>query len=366
MQIRRSLAPVFVMTTLAAAGAHAQSSYNLYGVVDLTLGSFQYSGTEAGTDNKRITKVDGNQMVTSYIGFKGVEDLGGGLKAGFVLESFLRPDTGASGRNDTLTSGNTVVKRADVFWGRASNVYLQSDLGKLTLGRQGNLLFSHALGYNPFVAAFGLSPTIRLTFGKWGNDKGDSGWSNALTYQTPNLGGFMGTVQAQFDESPDDSEKPSYAVGASYVVGPFAVGAAWQTVRSASDPMLDLTMGQRQNFGLLGVSYDFGVVKLMGQFGKLDNSGYAGGARIETTLYQLGASVPVTKDGKLLASFGQSKEKAVEGGTTPDTRHSILTVAYDHWLSKRTDLYVAVMLDDEKLPGFKKGTTYVTGMRHSF
>mgnify|MGYP006180994289 FL=1 len=69
------------------------------------------------------------------------------------------------------------------------------------------------------------------------------------------------------------------------------------------------------------------------------------------------------KVGELL---GQSKEKAVEGGTTPDTRHSILTVAYDHWLSKRTDLYVAVMLDDEKLPGFKKGTTYVTGMRHSF
>lgn len=47
-----------------------------------------------------VTKVDGNVMVTSYLGFKGVEDIGGGLKAGYTLETFLRPDTGAAGRSD--------------------------------------------------------------------------------------------------------------------------------------------------------------------------------------------------------------------------------------------------------------------------
>ena len=115
----RPLAVAAAVLSLLPA-AQAQSSLQLYGVVDLSFGSFQYSGTEGSTDNTRQSKVDGNQMVTSYIGFKGLEDLGGGLSAGFVIEAFLRPDTGAAGRNDT-----TSTARADPFWGRASNVYLK-------------------------------------------------------------------------------------------------------------------------------------------------------------------------------------------------------------------------------------------------
>ena len=72
------------------------------------------------------------------------------------------------------------------------------------------------------------------------------------------------------------------------------------------------------------------------------------------------------RSGKVLASFGQSKEKPVEGGTTPRTLHNIMTVAYDYAFSKRTDTYAAVMMDNEKLTGFKKGYSYVLGLRHAF
>ena len=130
-----------VLALSAATAAQAQSSYNLYGVVDLSLASIQYSGTAGSADNTRTTKVDSSPMTTSFIGFKGVEDLGGGLKAGFVLESFFRPDIGGAGRNDA--PANPANGTADVFWGRAANVYLQSDYGKLTLGRQGNLSLIH-------------------------------------------------------------------------------------------------------------------------------------------------------------------------------------------------------------------------------
>jgi predicted porin len=354
---------VAAMVATLASSAFAQSSNQIYGVVDLSLGSLQLSGTQGSADNKRVTKVDGNQMVTSFLGFKGVEDLGGSLKAGFALEAFLRPDTGASGRNDA--SGPV---KADVFWGRAANVYLQGDLGKLTLGRQADLLFLQAVSYNPFAAAFGLSPTVRLTYhGKWGNDRGDSGWSNTIAYQMPTMAGFSATVQVQPGEASDGSEGTSYAVGGSYTAGPFSMAAGWQTIKSAEAPKPDLAAGQKHTFGLISASYDFGVAKVFGQFGAFKNTGYTANAtKIKADLFQLGATVPVTSAGKVLVSFGQSKEKPVEGGTTASTRHSILTLAYDHWLSKRTDVYAAYMRDKEHLPGFKTGNSVVFGVRHAF
>lgn len=349
--------PLAFATMGACASVHAQSSLQLYGVVDIAAGSFQSSGTEGSAANARLTKVDGNQMVTSFIGFKGVEDLGSGLKAGFVIESFLRPDTGESGRFGSV----------DPFWSRAANVWVQSSLGKITVGRQGTLLFVNTLSFNPLSSAFGLSPAIRLTFGSpWGNDKSDSGWSNALTYQTPNLSGFSGALQVQFGEDASKNERTSYAVSAGYVSGPFAIGGAWQTLRSAEAPKPSLTAGQTQNFGMLGVSYDAGFAKFFGQYGAFANKGFAGAASIDTRLYQVGAAVPVTKSGKLLASYGQSKEESATGGSTLDAKHAIFTLAYDHWLSKRTDVYAAYMLDDEKRSGFKKGHTYTVGVRHAF
>lgn len=350
----------------AASVAQAQSSYNVYGVIDLSIGSMQLSGLPTSADNKRTTKVDGNNMTTSFLGFKGVEDLGGGLKAGFTLEAFLRPDTGAQGRSDANTSVTPNVP-ADNFWGRAANVYLQSDLGKLTIGRQGNLLFGQVASYNPFGGAFGLSPAVRLTFGKWGNDRGDSGWSNAITYSSPNLAGFTGAVSYQAGEDSTLNERSSYALAANYANGPFAIGGAWQTMRSAEAPKVNLSKGQRQNFGLVSTSYDLGVVKLFGQYGEFSNSGYTINAqRIDTQLYQLGASIPVTKMSKVLVSFGESKEKPVSGGTTPVTKHRITSVGYDLNLSKRTDVYAVVMLDQEQQPKWESGTSVVFGLRHAF
>ncbi len=352
---------------LSAMGAvQAQSSYNLYGVVDLGFGSFQYSAnkttTPAPTDRKHVTKVDASPMTTSFFGLKGVEDLGDGNKVGFVLESFLRPDTGASGRNDASGTAN-----ADVFWGRASNVYLQSaSLGKLTVGRQANLLFSQVVGFNPFGGAFGLAPAVRLTYGKWGNDRGDSGWSNTVAYVTPSMGGLTATAHLQPGEKTDGSEALSHALGLSYASGPLAVAVSTQRLRAAESPKFDFAKGQQQTFSLLNASYDAGVAKGFVEVGRIANKGFTGAASISTSLYQIGASVPVSKEGKVLVSWGSSTEKPNSGGTTVKTRHDIGTVAYDHWLSKRTDLYAAYMLDNEKLKNFQKGQSYLVGVRHAF
>jgi predicted porin len=363
MLFKKSLIPAVVASMGLVSAVQAQSTVQVYGVLDLTLGSFQYSGTNGSADNTRVTKVDGNQMVTSFIGFKGVEDLGNGLKAGFVLESFLRPDTGASGRNDA-----SKFAQADTFWSRAANVYLQGGFGKVTLGRQIALPYLQTVQFNPFGGSFGLAPAVRLTYGKWGNDKGDSGWSNAVSYTTPTLSGFSATAQAEMGEQSDKSERTSYALAVHYTSGPLAVAASWQTVGSAEAPKLETTFvkGQRQTFGLINASYDAGFAKFFAEYGQIENSGFSGVAGMQTSLYQLGASVPVSSSSKVLASYGASKEKATQGGTAPRVTHSILTVAYDYNLSKRTDTYVAIMRDDEKAGGYKNGYSYVLGLRHAF
>lgn len=342
--------------SLGCMSASAQSSMSIYGMLDITLGSYQVSGTEGSAANTHTTKVDGNQMVTSFIGFKGTEDLGGGMKAGFALETFLRPDTGASGRSN-----------ADVYWGRASNVWLQSSLGKLTIGRQGNLLFGQVVGFNPLGGAFGFSPAVRLTYGAWGNDRGDSGWSNAVSYNTPTMAGVTLTAQVQAGESSTKSERSSYALGASYAAGPFSLALGWQTVRSAEAPKDPSTwpVGWRQTFGLASASYDAGFAKLFGQYGQYEDRGFAANSML-TSLYQVGVSIPMTTNGKLLTSVGQSKERAIDAGTVPKVKHTISTIAYDHWLSKRTDVYAAVMADKEDRANYKSGYSYAVGVRHAF
>lgn len=351
MSVVHKLIPAAV-TTLALASAHAQSSSTLYGAVDLTFGSFQ---TSASPVDKKVTKVDGNTMVTSFIGFKGVEDIGGGVKAGFALETFLRPDTGAQGRSNT-----------DVFWGRNANLWLQNSLGKVTLGRQASLGFLQAAAFNPFGGAFGLAPAIRLTYGAKGNDKGDSAWSNAVGYTSPTVAGLTVSAQVQMGETVDKAERTSLGGAVNYVAGPLSLGLVAHTLRSAEAPKTSLSYGEKQNFVMASAAYEAGFAKFFAQYGQYDNAGYTGASKIDTSLVQLGASVPVTAAGKLLVSIGQSTEKPVDAVTPRTTDHNIASVAYDHWLSKRTDVYVAFMLDDEDLPGYRAGRSYMVGVRHAF
>lgn len=336
-----------------ASAAQAQSSATLYGALDLAYGSFQDSALKSASHP--VTKVDGNVMVTSYLGFKGVEDIGGGLKAGYVLETFLRPDTGGAGRKDT-----------DVFWGRNANLWLQNNLGKLVLGRQASLGFAQVVAFNPFGGGFGISPAVRLTYGAWGNDKGDNAWSNAVGYVSPAMGGVTVSVQAQAGEAADRSERTSYGASAGYTSGALSLGLVAHTVRSAEAPKPSLVAGQKQNFVMASGSYEAGFAKFFAQYGQYDNAGYTASSKIDTSVFQLGASVPVMAAGKVLASVGQSLEKPVAGGVTPRTKHTITSLSYDHVLSKRTDVYAAFINDKEYLAGYESGQSYMVGVRHSF
>ena len=96
---------------LCAAGAHAQSSVQLTGLVDVFAGSMKMAG-----DASSKSVVDSGGLTTSWFGMKGTEDLGGGLKAHFNLTSFIKVDTGTQGRQRHLLLARCQRQPVGRFW----------------------------------------------------------------------------------------------------------------------------------------------------------------------------------------------------------------------------------------------------------
>ncbi|HYR26348.1 MAG TPA: porin [Aquabacterium sp.] len=349
---------VAVAALLAAAGAaQAESSVKLYGYVDAAVGSYQNYNLATGKVD-RTTEVSTGNMMTSFVGLSGSEDLGGGLKAEFTLESFLATDT-----------GSTLTNMAGGFWGRASWVGLSGNFGRVILGQYDNALFTYGLLYNPFGSSMVFSPTMVSYYGLSGTVFGtgslasagyDTGWVNSVTYETPNFGGF--TASAQFapkETTAAGDAKNSYALSAAYNAGPLSVMGVY-TESGKTGPAY---IARQKNWGL-GASYDLGVVKLMGQYSVIKDT--TAGADGKAKFFQLGASVPVTAQGNLMASYGQTKYDKFYGFN--DGKLQQFSLGYDYSLSKRTGVYAAVTSKKLKDVGLidETATTYAVGLRHAF
>lgn len=317
----------------AAAAAQAQSSVQLYGLIDMAVGSYETSGGD------RTTRAESGGMTTSYLGFKGAEDLGGGLSAVFALDTFLRADTGEAGRFG-----------GDAFWARNANVGLSGGFGTVKLGRAATPLFVSTLLFNPFGDSFGFSPAIRTVYSPTTKVAGDTGWSNGISYSTPNVSGLSATVTYVLKEA---LQGGNFGGNVLYFNGPVGLTLAWQQVK------VPFASG-KETAWQLGGSYNFGPVKAFAQYSQVkETTTGTASANTKDKIYQLGATVPVGA-GSVLASYGVAK-------TTPTgatTKRDIFSLGYDHFLSKRTDVYVVYMYD--KIKSLDSGNTFAVGIRHRF
>lgn len=327
-----SIHRIAVLCALTACGAaHAQSAVNVYGLVDLSAGSTKAPGGISQTG------VDSGKLTTSHFGFRGTEDLGGGLSAVFKLEGFLRADTGESGRftGDTLFSRNAVV-------GLSSK-----SLGTVTLGRNTTPLFASTLSFNAFGDSFGFSPSIRHYFSN-GTVTGDSGWSNSAVYSSPSFGGLkFGLAAATKGGGNGQSNGGNWGADVGYASGPLAAALVFQDVKKdGATPLADTRTWQ------LNGAYDFGLARTFLQYGEVENRTVPNTYRIAG----VGAKAPMGA-GALLAQWGRLSPK-----TGPD--RNTLSLGYSHNLSKRTELYAVAMRD--KIDSMSAGHGYSLGMRHRF
>ncbi|MDO9004233.1 MAG: porin [Aquabacterium sp.] len=357
--------------TLLAVAAHAQVT--VYGNLDVSVGRKQVLGFDGNGDLTKVssTNVDSSDMAESYIGFKGQEDLGGGLKAIFKLESELGVDTGAAA--------------GDTFWNRNATVGLAGDFGAVNLGRFENLFKLESAQFNPFGSSATFSPSARLGLNKgtlgflassivggpvnFGST--DGSWSNGVSYVSPNLGGLTLSVQTSMKEGAK-GDAANYsggatAVSANYTAGPLALSAVVGEIRSASatpaaTPIKDKAV-------LLGASYDFGVVKLFGQYGQDKLVAKATDGSVKPKFFQLGGAIPVSEAGSVLLSAGQTKVDIDTPAASIKTR--AISAGYNHNLSKRTSAYAAYINERTSASsaggsGSETTNSVAVGVRHAF
>ena len=356
----------------ATSGAFAQSSLTIYGVLDASL--------ERIDADKGITRVSSDNLSTSRLGFKGTEDIGGGLKAGFMLETAVKADTGAQ--------GNTAR-----FWDRAAWVGLSGSFGELRLGRQDSSIGD--------IAGNVLSAQAYDDFKFTGSRAGDKyrRVDNAITYILPTfvpglaaqvqystaaVGFKSGAVDSTVagSESADNTDAGKYVgLSVKYAAGPFLAGLGY-LYSADENQAAALTGKQKGNATLVYAGYDFGVAKVIGYY---DNetalasqtaTTVAGLAAADKrfSLYGVKVAVPVTDAFTLTAGLSQAKNA---NGTDNSDGATLFSLKGVYALSKRTSVYgmlsyisnddnAALTIDKQTITAGDSVSGVAFGIRHTF
>ena len=330
------------IAALAVTGlASAQSSVTLFGVIDagVTYQSATSRDATTGLSSKQSKwSLANSGYNSSRIGFRGTEDLGGGLAASFWLEAPITNDDGATGVST---------------FNRRSTVSLSGGFGELRLGRDYTATFWNDTVFDPFGTNGSGINVISTVNGSTGlNNANYVRASNMVGYfLPPNLGGFYGQVQYSLNENTKTSATDLTAASSSsagrYVGGRFgyANGPLDVALAMGENVVADTTTLTRKVQTInLGASYDFGPVKLFGELSNVKNKFElaAGNSRDSYNGYLIGASMPVGA-GLIRASYSMVRyNEGAAGITGEDPRAQKLAIGYVHNLSKRTALYATV------------------------
>ena len=366
--MKKTLIALAVLGTIAGV-AQAQSSVTIYGIVDTGATYINKVETGPGTTGSLLL-ADPGILQGSRLGFKGVEDLGGGLKALFQLETGFIASNGAL---DFQSAGGTGL------FNRKSVVGLGGDFGSVLLGRQTDALFDY--GRWTAVQDFGM-----MLVGVGHALDGQLGvrTNNSIRYDTANLSGFTANAIYGFGGTAGQSSAgQSFGLGGQYANGPLALFAAYYQAKlgtyangstapipgggvasSASDSILSLTVPiQPPQFGgnpgdtalktfSIGASYQAGPARLYGNWSRIkqplaglngnglgeNSQDFIGGlSNSKSDIFELGTDYALTGPLHLLASVEYDKLTFVD--TATPGKLTQFNLGLDYFLSKRTDVY---------------------------
>ena len=302
-----------------AHSASAQSSVTIFGTLDL---SGKYVKNEGSARRLSLSQDGINQ---SQLGFRGIEDLGGGLKAGFSLISTVNADTGS-------VNGK--------FFNRRSTVSLFNPMGEIRLGRDyvptfWNNVFFDAFGANGVGNSFNVWQ-LQATYPQSPAFGNFARADNSIGYFLPsNLGGIYGQAMVAASEGATNQGR---LLGAriGYAAGKFdmALAAVQQRFDLAQNPVVTgITAGSHQTTVNLGASYDFGIVKLLGYVDRDSRD------NLKETRGSITAAIPF---GTSEVHLGYDRSRL-----TNDLAHNTNSVSqykasYQYNFSKRTALYATV------------------------
>lgn len=335
--MKKTLIALAVLGSVAGV-AQAQSAVTIYGKVDLGITKL----TGDASESAKATQMQANHA--SRIGFKGTEDLGGGLSAIFQIENRFNADNGTQA-GSSLFSGPAFVG-------------LSGGFGTVKMGRNWSTIDSvSTAAIDPFEGdgIGGLNTVTRARI------------NNSITYYTPAMSGFG--VQAQYilgekkdsvtnAPIPSGQQNDGYAVGVNYNNGPIYLGAGYGVEENTD----------RSNIWAVSGSYAFGPAKIALGYDQRENKDVFGEPKTKNAVvaatYEIGsglikAAYNQTKDGKdntPISGFGGSYEKIQK-----------LSIGYQHNLSKRTSLYADIARTKVTNPGVSDTANGVgLGVTHNF
>jgi predicted porin len=348
--------------------ASAQSSVTMFGVVDLNV---RYVN-----NNDTTYSLSQDGMASSRLGFRGVEDLGGGLKASFWLEAALGPDTGRGAssfgngtRTTQLPGGGSFTNENSFLFQRRSTVSLSNKWGELRLGRDYTPQFWNWTVFDPFgTNGVGSATNLAIQTNNIAGSGGSYGTlvraNNSVQYILPN-GQFGPGLYGQFMMTAGENAPGNKMWGGriGYAAGPFNVAAAY-----SDTDVTDSISGT--NWNIAG-SWDFKIVKVSAFYSQIEVDGF--GDKGGQDNWFIGASMPFGQ-----ANFKLSWGQADGSGIANDRGAKQWALGADYNLSKRTAIYATVSaINNNDTSNFRVAATSALsagtnstggeiGVRHSF
>jgi predicted porin len=335
------------LLALAALGAfagvaHAQSSVTLYGIIDE---GFNIN-TNAG--GKHLYNLSSGVLQGSRWGLRGTEDLGGGLKAIFVLENGFDTNTGKLGQGGLL-------------FGRQAYVGLSSNYGSITLGRQ----YDSAVDYvGPLEVGDQWGGYIAAHPGDLDNLNNDYRVNNSIKFTSNNYNGLtFGGLYSLGGVAGETGRNQIFSLGAGYANGPLVLGAAYLNARnpavsffgnntSTSTPsavtspvIAGYTSANTYQVIAAGGAYTFGAATIGGTYSntKFMNLGSSAASPFsgQTATFNNGEvnfKYQLTPALLVGAAYDYTRGSKIEGNSAPEYHQGSLGI--DYFLSKRTDIYI--------------------------
>lgn len=331
IQMKKSL-PALAVLTLLCSAAYAQSSVTLYGVADVGIGKM--SGQKTGMISGDVVN-----NATSYIGFRGIEDLGGGLKAGFRLEQYVNMENGAT------ASANGFLRQGNETYGRAAHLWLEGGFGQFKMGRSETPSYNAITKWS-IVGDASYSPSLQRygAAGRWARS------NSQFSYKTPVLGGF--SAEVAFIAKGDHGDKAKYDLNLTYENGPLAAGIAYNKIQDA-----------KANYAL-GAKYDFGMFALSAGYYDTRNAQLAtplpGGGNIKLAGFSIGGSVKFDNISLAIELQRQRKSEVhYQNMIQKYKKYTEGVVEAKYALSKRTFVYADYLRLGNK-------NNYGLGIQHRF
>ena len=338
--MKKSLLALAVLGAFAGV-ASAQSSVTIYGLLDMSAakangGTAPNAGSPGATEAWHV-----QQSAGSRLGFRGNEDMGGGLSAQFQIEHRFNPDSGA-------------LSNSTVFWQGRSYVQLTSKAaGSVYLGREYTPAFWPAVKSDPFgwdgVGQAGASQWAGyLTPASAGTGTGGVRMPNNVGYRSPNWGGL--TVQAAVSASETSGLGRSQGFNVEYAGGPIYAALGYE----------DVAGGTNDGQGVTNVAFhwDFGFAKLIAYYAM---ASVGAGGNTDANNILIGARIPLA--GGVIKLQGNRTTTELASGDVELTKYG---VGYDYPLSKRTNLYVDFGQGKSSVSGVTNNSAYAFGVKHTF